>query len=154
VLVSVEVLFIHVLIALGSHTSRPATASVLLLTIQRRVAMTAIHAATAAEAGTWLDGGVRTADELNAEAWGLAVAYGMPESAEDRKILAAFWAMDLDGGHCRWADGLVVDGIDVADALPEMGDQACDWLTGHVAPAGYLFIWDDGLILTSRDQLD
>src|SRR5262249_13436595 len=127
----------------------------LTTTIERGVVMaTALTTATPASAGTWLDGGVRTADELNAETWGLAVAHGMPESAADRKMLAAFWAMDPGRGCCRWADGRVVDGVTLADALPEMGDEACDWLTDHVAPEGYLFTWDGGLVLTSLDELD
>jgi hypothetical protein len=116
--------------------------------------MTEIITATPADAGTWLDGAVRTADELNAETWAVAVAHGMPESDDDKKILAAFWAMEVGPGHCRWADGLVVDGVEVAEVLPDMGESACDWLTEHVAPAGYLFTWDGGLILTSADAVD
>jgi hypothetical protein len=104
-----------------------------------------ITKATPDDAGTWREGSsTRTADELNAVIVQDALDRGMPAlSEESAETLKTFNASDE-----RWADG------DEGDWLSHMADQAIGWLSNEVAPEGYHFCRDDGLIMHADEECD
>jgi hypothetical protein len=90
-------------------------------------------------AGTWLAGSSsRTADALNSDTLGLALHYGW--QPEDREYVLKF--MDIEATEWLEVDSLAVDD------LSSLADEAVDYLS-ELAPMGYYFIFDDGLIMHS-----
>ena len=104
------------------------------------------------DAGTIFDGSaVRTSEELSLAVIRYAFEMGMPA----HEVANAFNAQEFD-----LADKSAAESDDATayewfgDNLNDLSDVAVEWLSANVAPDGFSFVWDDGLILMSEEEKD
>jgi hypothetical protein len=113
--------------------------------------MTMVDRLTASDAGTILEGSaLRTDAELSVAVMRYAFEKGMP--VVDKALPnPSMYEFDT-------ADKSAVDESDEAaiewfqEDLNVLADTAREWLNEHVAPNGFEFDWDDGLILRSHGE--
>ena len=106
------------------------------------------------DAGTIFDGSaVRNSEELSLAVIRYAFEKGMP--AQEINGVDAFHGNVFD-----LADKSAAESDDetayewFGDNLNDLSDVAVEWLSENVAPDGFSFVWDDGLILMSEEEKD
>jgi hypothetical protein len=104
------------------------------------------------DAGTIFEGSaVRSSEELSLAVIRYAFEKGMPA----HEVANAFNAQEFD-----LADKSAAESDDATayewfgDNLNDLSDVAVEWLTKNVAPDGFSFVWDDGLILMDEEYKD
>jgi hypothetical protein len=108
---------------------------------------------TASDAGTIFEGSaLRTDSELSVAVMRYAFEKGMP-AVDNAKPNPSMTEFDIaDKSAVEESDHAAIDWFQ--EDLNVLANVAQEWLNENVAPDGYSFVWDDGLILRSDEEND
>lgn len=104
-----------------------------------------------ADAGTILEGSaLRTDDELDLAVIRYAFEHGM-EAVNVGSLTGRMFDL-ADKSAAESDDATAMEWF--GDDIDVLGDLAVEWLTENVAPSGYVFTYNDGLVLISNEEMD